>query len=156
MTTREWSTREFTTRSEAETEALGAEIGRRLTPPVWIGLRGDLGAGKTRLAAGVVRGLGYEGRVRSPTYVLENRYQGRVEARHLDLYRLEGSADDLEEGWDDPQSVVLVEWAERVSAPPARAIWIDIEGAGEAARSIRVSWPDDARVLSEDLSEVRL
>lgn len=101
---------------ETATLALGARIGHALPgPPLLVALKGSLGAGKTTLVRGLLRGLGYEGRVVSPTYTLMEPYE--VDGRnflHLDLYRIAdpgeleflGLADGLQ------HAVVLVEWPE--------------------------------------------
>lgn len=126
---------------EEATIRFGVMLGRALIGPAWIGLCGPLGAGKTRLAAGVARGLGFTGRVRSPSYVLEHRYQGRRPILHLDLYRLTADDEDLRAGWEeDPDVVVLVEWAERVTAPPPGAILVRLVPEGETCRLILLDW----------------
>lgn len=102
-------------------EALGAALARITPPGILIQLEGDLGAGKTTLVRGFLRGLGYRGSVRSPTYTLVEPYEFPVEpdgctVYHLDLYRL-GDAEELE--WIgirdllDARSIALVEWPER-------------------------------------------
>jgi tRNA threonylcarbamoyladenosine biosynthesis protein TsaE len=83
-----------------------------------VGLRGDLGTGKTTWVRALLRGLGYTGRVPSPTYTLLEHYAvGDRDVLHLDLYRL-GSEDELENlGIRDwlgrPRAWLLVEWPER-------------------------------------------
>ncbi|HNA28562.1 MAG TPA: tRNA (adenosine(37)-N6)-threonylcarbamoyltransferase complex ATPase subunit type 1 TsaE, partial [Thiobacillaceae bacterium] len=73
---------------EAATLALGARLGRALAPGLTIWLRGDLGAGKTTLTRGVLRELGFAGRVKSPTYTLVELYSfPRFNLYHFDLYR---------------------------------------------------------------------
>ncbi|MFN8548868.1 MAG: tRNA (adenosine(37)-N6)-threonylcarbamoyltransferase complex ATPase subunit type 1 TsaE [Candidatus Eisenbacteria bacterium] len=132
---------DWLSRSEEETERFGRALGQAVAPPVWIGLTGPLGAGKTRLAAGVAHGLGYLGRVRSPTFVLENRYRGRAPLRHLDLYRLEAPDEELVASWDeDDRSVILVEWAERAAERPRRTIEITLDPLGDQERWIRLRW----------------
>mgnify|MGYP001249905417 CR=1 FL=1 len=126
---------------EEATIRFGAMLGRSLTGPAWIGLSGPLGAGKTRFAAGVARGLGFTGRVRSPSFVLEHRYHGRRPILHLDLYRLEGDDEDLRAGWEEEiDAVVLVEWAERVAAPPPGALFVRLVPDGESGRLILLDW----------------
>lgn len=98
------------------------DLARRLAATIngglVIWLEGDLGAGKTTFARGLLRALGVAGRVKSPTYTLVEPYRladGRS-AWHLDLYRI---ADPAELEWlglddlADPQAVILVEWPER-------------------------------------------
>lgn len=103
---------------EAELTRWGASIGAEAVPPVFIGLSGELGAGKSVLARAIGVGAGVEDAMPSPTYTLVRRYWGRggVEVVHLDLYRID-SPDDLGElGWTQlgsPQEIVLVEWPER-------------------------------------------
>jgi len=126
--------------AEEETLRFGEVLGRALVAPAWVGLSGPLGAGKTRLIQGLARGLGYSGAVRSPSYVLEHRYQGRLPIRHLDLYRLETIGPDLEATWEEePEAVVLVEWAERVADPPGDALRIEIASVS-GGRWIRLEW----------------
>lgn len=143
------TSRIFVTRSEAETEALGAQLGAALSPPAWIGLVGPLGAGKTRLVQGMARGMGYEGRVRSPTFVLENRYPARTLLLHQDLYRLERADSELEAGWEENErAVIFVEWAERSGYRPERSVWIEVEPIAENERRIIVDVPVGSPVLA--------
>jgi tRNA threonylcarbamoyladenosine biosynthesis protein TsaE len=100
-----------------------AELARALRAarvwPLVIGLRGDLGSGKTTWVRAMLRGLGYEGRVPSPTYTLLEQYAcGELTLVHLDLYRLRGE-DELENlglrDWlAEPERWIAVEWPERV------------------------------------------
>lgn len=137
---------EWVSRGESETVAFGRRLGRALVAPVWVGLRGDLGAGKTRLAQGLCQGMGYAGRVRSPTFVLENRYQANLPIRHQDLYRLEVPDEEMAAEWqDDRESVFLVEWADRASVadlPESRVLIIDLSIAGEHRRLLRLFWTE--------------
>ena len=74
---------------EAATLTLGAAIAPHFLPGMFITLTGDLGAGKTTLTRGVLRGLGYTGRVKSPTYTLVELYVfSRLNLYHFDFYRL--------------------------------------------------------------------
>ncbi len=99
------------------TQALGAVLGPLCRDGARIHLFGDLGAGKTTLVRGLLRGLGHRGAVRSPTYTLIEPYElEALTAYHLDLYRL-GDAEELE--WIgirdllDEDQLLLVEWPER-------------------------------------------
>jgi len=129
----------------AATEALGRALARPLADAseasaMVVHLEGPLGAGKTTLARGLLRGLGHDGRVRSPTFTLLEPYElAQCSLIHLDLYRLAdpGELDYL--GLVDmlaPGTVVLVEWAERGGDRLPRAdlhISIDYEGSGRTA-----------------------
>lgn len=103
---------------EAELRRWGERLGAEAQPPLFLALRGDLGAGKSTLARGIARGAGVEGNMPSPTFNLLFRYDTPrgLAIVHLDLYRLE----DPEEVWDlgwaelpEDRDVVLVEWPER-------------------------------------------
>lgn len=104
--------------STAETEHLGEEWGRAVRAGDVIALSGDLGTGKTQLVKGLARGLGFPGRVHSPTFSLINIYEnGRLPLFHLDLYRLDTPQQILAAGLDPylapREGVAVVEWAER-------------------------------------------
>lgn len=107
---------EYITHSPEETEALGAEYAKTLAAGDVVAFSGDLGAGKTAFTRGVLRGLGYTGRVTSPTFAIANEYDtpgGRV--AHFDLYRILDSEALFEIGFDeylDGSRIVLIEWSE--------------------------------------------
>ena len=137
---------EFITHSPEETEALGASLGKILTPGAVIAYRGDLGAGKTAFTRGLARGLGYTDLVTSPTYTIVNEYlSGRMPLFHFDMYRLR-SADDLWDiGWEDyldRGGVCAVEWSENVAEAMEGAITVTIEKTGDDTRRITVEGGD--------------
>jgi len=103
--------------SPEETAALGERWAQTATAGMVIAVSGDLGTGKTQLAKGIARGLGYTGHVHSPTFALLNLYEGgRMPFYHLDLYRLEGVDEVIAAGLEDylePDGITLIEWAER-------------------------------------------
>ena len=107
----------FTVSAE-ETLAFGRRLAADLRPPLLIFLSGDLGAGKTTLAKGIISGLGAarEEDVTSPTFTLVHEFRGPVRVFHIDLYRIEGGADLQTLGLDDlfaAPAVALVEWPEK-------------------------------------------
>jgi len=120
-------------------EALGVDLASVCPGSCVIYLIGDLGAGKTTLARGILRGLGHRGPVRSPTYTLLEPYELKTHScYHLDLYRL-GDPEELEYlGLRDllqGPAVLLVEWPERGHGelPPAD-LCIRIGYAGQGRR----------------------
>ena len=120
---------EFLTRSEAETEELGRRLAEHLVPGAVVAYRGDLGMGKTAFTRGLARGLGYEGRVTSPTFTIVNEYEGGgLPLFHFDMYRLEDAGDLFDIGWEDyldRGGVCAVEWSERVEeALPEDAVTV--------------------------------
>ena len=114
----------LTTAAEAETIRLGELLGRELAPGDLVLLYGELGAGKTTLVRGMARGVGYRGRVSSPTFALAHAYRGNpLTLHHLDLYRLkEGQTDELglDELLNDPRGAVVVEWPQAARWPKRR------------------------------------
>lgn len=105
---------------EAATLRLGADLAPGLAPGRRIFLFGDLGAGKTTLVRGLLRALGWAGRVKSPTYSLVEHYMvSRLNLYHFDFYRLARQTEWLDAGFREhfnAHSVCLVEWPERAGA----------------------------------------
>lgn len=107
---------ELSVRDAEHMEALGACMGSALHNGQVLVFRGPLGAGKTTLIRGILRGLGYRERVTSPTYILVETYVvGEVSVYHFDLYRLHDT-EELENigvrDYMDGSGVCLVEWPE--------------------------------------------
>ena len=137
---------QYITNSPVETEAIGAALGKLLTPGTVIAYRGDLGAGKTAFTRGLARGLGCSETVTSPTYTIVNEYLGgRLPLFHFDMYRLHSSDDLWDIGWEDyldRGGVCAVEWSENVDDAMEDAIYITIEKLGEETRRITVEGGD--------------
>lgn len=127
-------------RSDAETEAIGAALAARLGPGARVLLYGELGAGKTAFVRGLAAGLGVDpDEVSSPTFTLVQEYRGRLPLYHVDLYRLApGEVDDLGLDALAADGVLAIEWAERMPRDDAGAIEVRLEHAGEEARRIRI------------------
>lgn len=127
---------------EVATLALGAEIAAVLHPGLVIFLRGNLGAGKTTLARGILRGLGYQGKVKSPTYNLVELYKiSRLYFYHFDFYRFN---DPIE--WEDAgfreyfnaESICLVEWPEKARGLLPKADLEILLGIIETGRNVEI------------------
>ena len=133
---------EYITHSPAETEAIGAALGKILKPGTVIAYRGDLGAGKTAFTRGLARGLGFTDMVTSPTYTIVNEYLGgRIPLFHFDMYRLRSSDDLWDIGWEDyldRNGICAVEWSENVADALEDPISITIEKLGEESRRITI------------------
>jgi len=128
---------------ESQTVELGARLARALNPALRIYLSGDLGAGKTTLVRGCLRALGYEGRVKSPTFSLVELYEfSRLYLYHFDFYRFEDPKEWSDAGFRDAFSgtgVCIVEWPEKAAARlPAPDLRITLEHAG-AGRTVRIT-----------------
>ena len=135
------------TLTEGELGEWGRRIGAEIRPPVFIGLRGPLGAGKSVLARAVAEGAGVREYLPSPTFNIVFRYPlpGAASVVHADLYRLR----EVEElggiGWDDlvgdEGAIVLVEWPERAGGELPADRWVvtlGYERDEPGLRSVRV------------------
>ena len=135
---------EFRSISPQQTFELGHEIGARLQGGEILLLSGPLGAGKTIFVKGICSALGIDNEeVTSPSFTLVNPYDGRLRLYHLDLYRLDEGASaahavDLDDLLADEESVIVIEWAERMGRYPLPPnVWtIDIAGDGDDPREI--------------------
>jgi tRNA threonylcarbamoyladenosine biosynthesis protein TsaE len=128
---------------EAATLALGNRLARVIEPGLYVALSGNLGSGKTTLTRGILRGLGYQGKVKSPTYTLVELYNlSRLDLYHFDFYRFNDPQEWLDAGFSDhfePRNVCLVEWPERVGdllPVPDLKISLSMEGDGRHARIV--------------------
>jgi N-acetylmuramate 1-kinase len=126
---------------ERATTMLGADLALALRVGDVLALEGDLGAGKTTLARGLIRALAGdpELEVPSPTFTLVQAYEGRIPVHHFDLYRLSSAAELDELGFDDAiaQGAALVEWPDRAAGRlPEGAVHVELthQDAGRLAR----------------------
>ena len=122
---------EYLSHNEQETEALGQRLAAALSPGAVVAYRGGLGMGKTAFTRGLAKGLGYSGRVTSPTFTIVNGYEGgRLPLFHFDMYRLEDDDALFDIGWEDyldRGGICAVEWSEQVArAMPADTVYVTI------------------------------
>ncbi len=144
----------YISNSPEATLALGETWGRAAANGWVIGLSGYLGSGKTQLAKGIARGLGFAGRVHSPTFALINQYEGgRLPLFHVDLYRLETPEQIIAAGLEEyfhPAGVSIIEWPERYPSLGA-----EVRGANFFYRRvlIEVVSDSDRRITYEDFGD---
>lgn len=135
------ATRSLSLATEADTLALGQALARVLNQGGTLYLEGDLGAGKTTLARGLIHSLGHSGAVKSPTYTIVEPYAlacGPV--FHFDLYRL-ADPDELElmgiRDYFAPGAICIIEWpgqgGDRIPPPDLR-LQLEKQGAGRLAQ----------------------
>lgn len=123
---------------------LGRIIGELLQPGDILALRGELGAGKTLLVRGIVRGLGIppDVRVTSPTFTIINEYSGRLYLYHLDLYRVSGPHELETLPWEESlfgRGVAAIEWPDKLGKSlPSERIEVSITISGDEARRFRI------------------
>ncbi len=129
------STLTIITRSPEDTRRLGHVIGEQAQPGDIYLLTGPLGAGKTCLTQGIGQGLAVAGHPRSPTFVLMNRYRGRLTLHHMDLYRIGSPLEAWDLGLDEyleGDGVCVIEWADQAEEFfPEDSLWIGLDYAGE-------------------------
>lgn len=131
-----------------ETFELGRAIGEQLRAGDAVLLHGGLGAGKTLLTKGMMDALGYDvDEVTSPSFALVNLYKANdLRVYHIDLWRIDTGSDaafgvGLGEIVEDPNAIVIIEWAEKLGPFrfPSRVFNINIEGDGYEPRSIMIA-----------------
>jgi tRNA threonylcarbamoyladenosine biosynthesis protein TsaE len=126
---------------EASTLRLGEALAEGAAPGTVLFISGDLGAGKTTLVRGLLRGLGYAGRAKSPTYALVEPYSfSRLDLYHFDFYRFKDRSEWLNSGFREhfnPRSLCVVEWPEKAGellSPPDLRITLEFDGEARLAR----------------------
>lgn len=138
----------FISHSPEETRAFGQQLAITFRPGL-VTLQGELGAGKTKLSAGILEGLGAEGPYQSPTFMLMKEYHldnasvtGISRVYHVDAYRLEENDFEnlgLQEWLEDKEALTLLEWPERVqNLLPEKKTAVTLEQRGESEREITV------------------
>jgi tRNA threonylcarbamoyladenosine biosynthesis protein TsaE len=126
--------------NETATAELGAMLAERLRPGDVVGLKGELGSGKTTLARAILRAASGDPDliVPSPTFTLVEIYEtARGSYWHFDLYRLEAPEQVYELGWEDAlaEGIVLIEWPQRLGPllPKHLSVVLEVEGDGRRA-----------------------
>lgn len=131
----------------AATEALGARLAQQVRAGDIIGLAGGLGVGKTTLARGLLRGLGWPGEAPSPSFTLVERYEApplRLPVWHADLYRLGCPEEAIALGLEEAENgLLLVEWPERLGD----------RRLPDALRLALAAHPAGGRALTADVPE---
>lgn len=124
----------------AATGRLGEVLAAGVRPGLVLHLRGELGSGKTTLVRGLLRGLGYAGRVKSPTYTLVEPYSlSKLHLYHFDFYRFKDRSEWLSSGFREyfsGDALCVVEWPERAGGLlPLPDLDLHLQFAGEARRA---------------------
>jgi tRNA threonylcarbamoyladenosine biosynthesis protein TsaE len=128
-----------------DTYLCGETLGRSLKGGEVVLLFGGLGAGKTLLTKGILDALDYDvDEVTSPSFSLVNRYDAKFTVYHIDLWRIENNAEfavGLPEILEEDESIVIIEWSERLKNTnfSRKTIKIEIEGDGDEPRNIKIS-----------------
>lgn len=132
----------YTTNSVNETIDLGERIGTAIKSGAVVSLTGDLGVGKTAFTKGLALGLGIEDTISSPTFTLMKEYEGRLDLKHIDAYRLEGVDSDSLGLFDlmDDRTVIVIEWGSFLDDLDFNVDYdINIKYIDETVREITVS-----------------
>ena len=135
------------TESAGQTIELGRSMGEQLKGGEVVAFVGALGSGKTHLIKGIAAGAGAEDcerSVNSPTFVIVNEYAGRVDIYHIDAYRIDSIIEFERLGFDDfcyQQSIVLIEWADKIESVLERidCIRVELAHVGQKSRKISIS-----------------
>lgn len=135
---------EIITKNAEDTKELGRKIGSSLKGGEIYALSGNLGAGKTTFMQGFAEGLGYSGRLTSPTFILMRQYPlNKKTLFHLDLYRFEENIKDeidnlgVTDLWGRKENIMVIEWAEKIKEYlPEKTKWINFEIIGDTERKI--------------------
>jgi tRNA threonylcarbamoyladenosine biosynthesis protein TsaE len=140
-----------------QTYVLGLNMGKNLKGGEVIQLVSDLGGGKTTFTKGIVKGLGSNENVSSPTFTVQKDYQaGKLTVHHFDFYRLNDPGvvgQELQEYFYSKRDIVLIEWGELVSGIlPEQTIIVNIDYLGIDKREIAITSPHAYEYIVRDLT----
>ena len=138
---------EIISQSVENTFEIGKKIGQALEGGMIVCLTGNLGSGKTTLIKGIAAGAGASNpqkNVNSPTFVLVNEYEGRFHIFHIDAYRINTIEEFRLIGFEDfigPESVVLIEWADKVekALEGFEKVHIEMSHNGPSSRIVKIT-----------------
>ncbi len=140
--------KKYLTTSPAQTKKLGEKLAeeilkKRLKKTAFvIGLRGELGGGKTTFLQGFAKGLGIKEKILSPTFVIMKKFKAsKGEFYHFDCYRVSKAKELLDLGFKEiisnPENIVVIEWADRIKKiMPEDSVWIKFDFIDEKTRKI--------------------
>jgi tRNA threonylcarbamoyladenosine biosynthesis protein TsaE len=148
-----------TVSTEIHLATIASRLADRIRGGDWLLLQGTLGAGKTSFARALLYALGHKGEVPSPTFTLIQTYdppQLRLPVWHVDLYRLDSAESVRQLGLDDvdEESIVVLEWPERLAHRPDHALLIDFEIITDLQRRLNFygnpAWQDRLSEFGQD------
>lgn len=132
-------------RSAEDTQSIGKIIGENLSNGDVVALIGELGSGKTCITQGIARGIGVpeEYQITSPTFTLINEYPGKTTLYHVDIYRLSGSQDLEDMGYEEyfySDGIIVIEWAEKIKELlPEECFYVYLRYLDENKRELKIS-----------------
>ena len=144
--------KEFITSSLTETKNLAKEIAQEILKKksqktgFVIGLKGELGSGKTSFVQGFAKGLGIKEKILSPTFVIYKKFKIKNSKYfyHFDCYRIKSPKEILELGFKEiisnPENIVLIEWADKIKKiMPKNTLWINFKLINEFSRKLTLN-----------------
>ena len=148
----------YKTLSAMDTVEFGNRLGKALRPGMVLLLYGDLGAGKTCLAGGIIHALGVNEHATSPTFTIVNEYEGNFPIAHFDLYRLDDPEELFDIGFEeylDGRRVVLIEWPERAGGYlPENYLKVTITGQGQVREITLEPYGPEYAGIDEEMKNV--
>ncbi len=140
--------KEYLTASPTQTKRLGEKLAKEILKKKLkktafvIGLKGELGGGKTTFLQGFAKGLGIKEKILSPTFVIMKKFKAsNGEFYHFDCYRVSKTKELLDLGFKEiisnPENIVVIEWADKIKKiMPKDSTWIKFDFVDEKTRKI--------------------